>query len=241
MARKKEPTKEDLARAVDSLRTQVQELKREHAEQINAKNRLIRQLEGERNAELAGLYRDFPNLQLLIRSLHKATDLAEPLRSKVPNPSGRIGVRLGDDGIPEDPMLSSDGLSTRAGRDTLPDRNRVDEYNRKLAAWDNKVRARIDAWISDWSHQLERSMSPKEVKEETPSGPQCWNPNCPSRAYPQALDRTTCISCGEPFGAYQKPFDHTRTKRPQCWTEKCPRRGRTYDDFCPGCGRGIER
>lgn len=213
----------------NKLRAEIEQMKSDHRSQIAAKNRSIDQARSERNAELVSLMAAYHNLRPLLAALVRAIDLADPVRSTTPNVSTTLGVRLGDDGHPEDPYLSSDGISTRQGRETNSDRNRIE---------------RFDRWLRELAERCDRDMSPREFEADRSGSPQCWQDDCEARAEFQSADLEACRSCGTTFGAY-KPVDFTKPPAParRCWTKNCRRRGRKIlGPHCSECGSvGTER
>lgn len=180
---------EALERTIDNYRNRLERQHRDHTAALNSARKRLEEAEALQNAGLKTLCAEYPNLKPLLASLMKAVDLADPGRAWAAEPTGSVSVRLGDDGVPEDPHLSSDGVSTRPGRDTTPDRNRIET---------------IDGWLRNWAGRLERSMSPKEHRDGEPEGPQCWESDCKGRARPQELDAFECAWCGNPFGRYRR-------------------------------------
>lgn len=111
---------------------------------------------------------------------------------------------------------TGDGRSTsmvtplESGASTRVDRDRVDDIN-------DLMKKLVD--------RIQEKISPKGPLEDI-YRPQCWNPDCPSRAAHQAIDRTECISCSQPFGRYKPLNDLTRPADMRCWTRGCPHRGK---------------
>jgi len=92
------------------------------------------------------------------------------------------------------------------------DRGRVEWINGKLVYLADGIEERI-----------------KERGKVDERGPQCWQPDCPTRAAFQAFDAEVCISCGTPFGRYKKPIDFTKmeVKKKRCWIRGCPMYNKT--------------
>jgi len=98
------------------------------------------------------------------------------------------------------------------GRSTIGDRSRL--------KWIDDQLSKITQGITD--RLVERGPLPDK-------GPQCWNPECVARSWPQPFEAEACGSCHEPFGRYRPLNDLTRirpsTKR--CWIRGCPSYAKT--------------
>ena len=211
MSKKNRQAAEQVAR----LREKLTRQEADHRRQLNAKNKAIEALKGERAAELASLAATFRHLLPLVEQLHLVASLADPGRSSTWDPTNSPTTR------DEDPHLSSDGVSTRKGRDTTVDRERVEWADQEIGKLVDRIRR----------HMAPRSEQPAGKTE----GPQCWYPDCDSRAVPQAMDATECRTCGRTFGRYV-PIDFGTAPKRRCWLRGTDHRGESFTgESCPKC------
>ncbi len=84
----------------------------------------------------------------------------------------------------------------------------------------------IDEKLETLRDQIKTRLEPRG-DNPLDKGPQCWQPDCPSRGWPQTFDATKCGTCDRPFGRH-KPTDLTKIgpKSKRCWIRDCPMRGK---------------